>query len=229
MTEGATAVTVDLFEAALDLDPQVLALLEATLSPEERSRARARPDELERRRFIVDHGWRRRLLAQRLGYSPEEVVFELGEHGKPRPAGGGASFSASRAAGTALYAVADGTPVGVDVEAVDPARDLRSLARRTLSGAERARWEALPEGERPAAFYACWTRKEAHGKALGTGMVFPLSSIDAWRGDDGPLRVGEVVVRGLALAAEGLAGAIAAQVAPDREVRLPSVPQPLTL
>ena len=36
--------------------------------------------------------------------------------------------------------------------------------------------ESLPEKERRAGFYRCWTRKESFIKAKGHGLSFPLNS-----------------------------------------------------
>ncbi len=123
--------------------------------------------------------------------------------------------------------------VGVDVEAVpddvsDPVHE--RLARRLLSPAESAVYAAAPPAERPAALMACWTRKEAHGKARGTGLVFPLVEIEAWAGDERPVAVGDVRVHAVAVSeleralGARLAGAVAVAAEPGRQISVTAAP-----
>jgi len=51
--------------------------------------------------------------------------------------------------------------IGVDVERIRPASDLRKLANRYFSLRERNELGRLPGNKLPAAFFRCWTRKEA--------------------------------------------------------------------
>jgi 4'-phosphopantetheinyl transferase len=76
--------------------------------------------------------------------------------------------------------------VGVDVEAVRPERDLEQIATRFFSSLEVASLLAEPPEERPAAFYRCWTRKEAYMKAVGDGFAIPLDSFDVVFGLNAP-------------------------------------------
>ncbi len=75
-----------------------------------------------------------------------------------------------------LLAVAPGRAVGVDVEKIDHARSGEDVARRFFAPDEVARLDALPPAERVAAFFSCWTRKEAYIKARGDGLALPLAS-----------------------------------------------------
>jgi 4'-phosphopantetheinyl transferase len=203
--------TVGLFRAPLDVDEPLLVRLAATLSPEEGDRATAHRDDRARRRFIADHGWRRRLLGEWIGCTPGEVAYVEGEHGKPRPSGRRLHFSAARSEEFALYALCTEAEVGVDAERIDRDRALDSLAGRLLSPGERAAYEALDGACRPDGLYACWTRKEAYGKALATGLTFPLTALELWAGDAGPVRAGEIVVQGVELGSE-IAAAVAVRV-----------------
>ena len=80
--------------------------------------------------------------------------------------------------GVALVAVASDREIGVDVEAVRPERDPERIATRFFSVVEVAALLAEPPKERPAAFFRCWTRKEAYIKAVGDGLAIPLDSFD---------------------------------------------------
>ena len=91
---------------------------ERTLSEPEREYARSVIDPLTRWRWVADHGWRRRLLGCLLEIAPDQVAFTVDEHGRPDLDGTLLSFSASRSAAGAVYAVSPGATVGVDVEAL---------------------------------------------------------------------------------------------------------------
>jgi 4'-phosphopantetheinyl transferase len=231
---GSAAVVVELYWASLEVDDVVFRILSETLSAAERDRAAGLMDTPHRGWFTVDHGWRRVLLAAALGCAPAQVVYEEGPHGKPRLAGGTRPhFSASRSEAVGLYALSRSAEVGVDIEEVPAAGDLTALARRVFSPTERAAWESSPASGRAAAFSACWTRKEAHGKAHGTGLVFPLDEIEVWAGDDRPVRVGDAVVHAVDVAEMGgggaargvrLAAAVAILADPGRAVAVPGAP-----
>jgi len=75
----------------------------------------------------------------------------------------------------ALIAVGREQPLGVDIETIRRDVDTAALAERYFSTRERAALRALPHPLRLAAFYACWTRKEAFLKATGDGLSFPLA------------------------------------------------------
>ena len=212
-----------LWTARLDVDPGRLAELERSLSVDERARAQQLRTAELRDRYVADHGWRRRLLADRLGCAPAEVAYTVSAHGKDEPAGGRPRFSASRSGGAALYAVSDEADLGVDVEEIDDGADLAAVVRRLFSPAERAAWESTPPAARLAAGYACWTRKEAYVKAVGTGLVFPLTELEVWAGDDRPVRYGEIVVLTVD-AGPGFAAAVAVRAAVLESVSLPARP-----
>ncbi|HET9126172.1 MAG TPA: 4'-phosphopantetheinyl transferase superfamily protein [Solirubrobacteraceae bacterium] len=214
--------TVCLFRASLDLDAGLLTALSATLSPEELARARAMRTARLRARLIADLGWRRRLLAQRLGTSPEAVRFRRSERGKPHLVGGGPHFSASRSEDVAWYAVCEEAPVGVDVQRVDADRPLEALARRLLTARERAVYDALPAQRRARALTACWACKEAAGKALGAGLVFPATALEAWSREGAPLRTGGLEIHQLP-AGEGRSAAVAVRVTGEEVVQIEPV------
>jgi 4'-phosphopantetheinyl transferase len=217
---GAAAV-IEVWWAPLDVDPKALAAFEASLSRAEHARASALRGAQLRRRYVADHGWRRRLLGERLGCAPAEVAYTIGARGKPELPPGAPHFSASRSADIALYAVSESAEVGVDVEEVRDDVDLAAMARRFFSPAERAVLERIPARERAAAGFACWTRKEAYAKALGSGLVFPLDAIEVWMGDARPVRHGEVAVHRVDVG-PGIEAAVAVRAENATEVSIPN-------
>jgi 4'-phosphopantetheinyl transferase len=66
----------------------------------------------------------------------------------------------------------------VDVELVRPMADALALSERFFSAAERRALRAAQVAARDAAFFSCWTRKEAYIKAIGEGLSCPLDSFD---------------------------------------------------
>lgn len=167
---------IDVWCALLDLPGEELAPLETTLAAEERARAGRLLIERERNRFVAARGLLRRILAAYLGARPEVLRFRYSVKGKPaledRPAG--LEFNLAHSHGLALYAVAWGRPVGVDVERIREGIDIEGIAGRFFSGREAEALRALPAGERTEAFFRCWTRKEALLKAWGEGLPFGL-------------------------------------------------------
>lgn len=112
----------------------------------------------------------RRVLGHYLDAEPGEGDVAVGEHGKPRLRdGGGLEFNLSHSRNLALVAVA-ARPVGIDVEAIRPRRDLAALAERFLDAEAAAAVEEAAEAEREGVFYRAWTRHEARLKCLGTGF-----------------------------------------------------------
>ncbi|MFE4518254.1 4'-phosphopantetheinyl transferase family protein [Kitasatospora sp. NPDC056783] len=165
-----TAVDLWLIDTRQPAD--VTAELSHLLDPVERARV-AGAEQEPRERFTVVRGAVRRLVAERLGVRPAGLVWRYGRHGKPEPAGaGGLRVSWSASGGCAVLALAEGRPVGVDVEGLHDARTAERMAARWFP-AEEARFVAEPaeEAERASRFTALWCRREACVKAYGGRLV----------------------------------------------------------
>jgi 4'-phosphopantetheinyl transferase len=162
---------------------------EAALSQDERARGDRFRRSVHRRRFRASRIALRRLLSLYSGVAPGDLVFEYGPLGKPGLAGRPLQFNLAHTEDLALVAVTREGPVGVDVERIRPSPSLPRLVRRVLSPAERRRLEALPEAQRPGAFYLAWTRKEALIKARGDGVFTGLGRIEVTLTPGEPARV----------------------------------------
>jgi 4'-phosphopantetheinyl transferase len=90
----------------------------------------------------------------------------------------------SRSSGLALYALAVGREVGVDLERVTAADE--QVAEAMFAPGEVAALRGLPPSIRSDAFFACWTRKEAFIKARGEGLSFPLNGFEVSLAPDRP-------------------------------------------
>lgn len=76
----------------------------------------------------------------------------------------------------AVCAVAEGLRVGVDIERLDRAVRLTKTPPWLFSPGETALLDAADD--KRAAFLRIWTRKEAMGKALGTGLHHTATALD---------------------------------------------------
>ena len=147
-----------------------------TLSAAERERADGFRFERDRARFVAARGSLRAILGQYAGCAPGELAFCYGEYGKPMLASPWDEtelrFNVSHSAGIALIGVSLGRKIGVDVEHYGRAvRRMKRIAKRFFFSREYERLCALPQAEQQRAFFSLWTRKEAHLKAVGTGLA----------------------------------------------------------
>jgi 4'-phosphopantetheinyl transferase len=132
----------------------------------------------DRARFVLGRGMLRKCLGHYLERPPESVELGYTELGRPVfPADDKIQFSISHTQDLVALAVTDGAHIGIDLEAVQPQVDLFELAERVFSSEDLALFQAHPSGEKLAAFYRAWTRKEAYLKARGEGIAEGLQRI----------------------------------------------------
>lgn len=169
------------WSARLDPAPPAVAALEATLSAEERQRASRFAFPHLQRRYVVGRGLLRQWLAAYLHVAPSAVRFAYEAHGKPvfdASIDSPIRFNLSHSGDVAVFALTASHRIGVDVELVRPMADALALSERFFSAAERRALREAPAAARDAAFFSCWTRKEAYIKAIGEGLSCPLDSFD---------------------------------------------------
>jgi 4'-phosphopantetheinyl transferase len=174
-----TAGQVHVWRISLEQDDASLDRFRRTLAPEELDRAGRFRFERLQRHYVAGRGSLRDVLARYLSAKPEELRFSYNAYGKPALAGEESlQFNMSHSHEIALVAVTRDAAVGVDVEHVraDFARD--EIARRFFSRMEVATFNSLAKEEQVAAFFRCWTRKEAYIKAIGKGLSQPLDGFD---------------------------------------------------
>jgi 4'-phosphopantetheinyl transferase len=148
--------------------------LSATLTEDERRR------EVEPTRSAA-RGAVRLLLGRYLNRCPTDVPIEQrcrwcgGTHGELRVPG----LHVSVAHTTGLTAIAIGTSlVGVDTERRRPFPHWRHAARSVLPQHEVDALDAESPADPSLAFLDAWTRREALGKALGTGIAASPRTLD---------------------------------------------------
>ncbi len=170
---------VHVWRRSLAAEPSTVELAMSVLSQEERERALRYRVDHARHAFVLTRSALRLLLGAYLGKAPELIQFRLTEYGKPLLDEGFCfHFNVSHTDGLAVLAFARRRRVGVDVERIRPQPDALKLARRFFSEKEREELEGLSAEQLPAAFFRCWSRKEAYIKARGEGLSIPLDQFD---------------------------------------------------
>lgn len=149
------------------------------LSSAEQTRAGRFHFERHRRRYIISQGQLRIILGRYLGIPPGDVQFRQGPRGKPElaetPGAGPLRFNMSHSNELALFAVARGRSVGIDIESLRPMPDAERIVGRYFAEREIEDFQNLAPSERLEGFFNCWTRKEAYLKATGEGLYLPLA------------------------------------------------------
>jgi 4'-phosphopantetheinyl transferase len=167
------------WKRSLAVPATIVAAQHQLLSREERERASRYRVEPARNDYILTRGALRRLLADYLHKAPQDLTFKMADYGKPfLDWASDISFNVSHTDGLALLAFVREREVGVDVERIRPEPDAKKLAERFFSNREREALKSLDGVELYAAFFRCWTRKEAYIKARGEGLSLPLDGFD---------------------------------------------------
>jgi 4'-phosphopantetheinyl transferase len=179
-----TSGEIQIFCASLDLSPSRLECLAKTLSADERGRAARFYFARDGNRFLAGRGILREILAWLLGGRPDELIFSNGINGKPRLAALVATndlhFNLAHSDSLVIYAVSRAHEVGIDLERIRPIQDAEEIAAHFFHERERAQWHSLSSDQKTAAFFDCWTRKEALLKASGEGLGGPMEQIDTF-------------------------------------------------
>lgn len=141
--------------------------------------------------FTIARAALRMLLARYSGVDARKLEFYYGRRGKPSiahvcPA---LRFNMSHSRGFAIYAIASECELGIDLEEIRSMHDLEEIAARFFCPEEYADLLCLSPSARRAAFFRCWTRKEAFLKALGDGLSFGLNRFRVTIRPDEPARL----------------------------------------
>jgi len=179
--------------AYLDRPESEVRFFESLLAADETQRAKRFYFQKDRERFVVGRGLLRTILSSYLQLPPDEILFAYGAHGKPtvkQKAGqSGIEFNLAHSAGWGIYAITQDRPVGVDVEFIQRDFPGENVAEHFFSPRETASLRALPKDRQTAAFFSCWSRKEAFIKALGLGLSCPLGDFDVSLAPGEPARL----------------------------------------
>jgi len=148
------------------------------LAEDERDRAQKFVRQVDRDRFIISRGGLRQLLAQYLHCTPRDLSFAYGSYGKPTLMSPASElhFNLAHSGDWVIYGVSRCEWLGVDVEQISPRPYLEALIQRCLTPQEQGTLPTLTEA-RLQTFFQYWTVKEAHLKALGVGLSFPMTKV----------------------------------------------------
>jgi phosphopantetheinyl transferase len=163
-TPGATVVLFHVPPVVAPDDGRVL-------GDAERARAARFAFEKDRSAYVTTRAALRRVLASALQCAPADVQLVTPSNGRP---------ALDRAHASSLdFNVSHSGRVGVDIEMHDARRGLRELVPTVMGVRERQLLAQQPDDASfSAAFYDCWTRKEAIVKGIGTGISADLTAID---------------------------------------------------
>ena len=165
------------------------------LTPMEQARAIRFTRDEDRYRFQIARAATRCILARYSGLPPANVVIDLDRLGKPHlnasmvPIDRLVHFNVSHSGSWILAAFAHSFPVGIDVEPVRADGVTEDLIRYLMSDGERRTLHTLPKDKRIAAFFKCWTSKEALLKGLGVGLTVSLRAIEVSVDPDQPAQL----------------------------------------
>ena len=188
-----SASEIHLWRISLEQTSDRVHAFRALLPADERQRYEGLHFERDRAAFCICRGCLRTLLGRYEGLAPERVRLTRGRYGKPaldplaHPKD--IEFNVSHSGHWALIALARGRRVGVDIQRIDAALDNDLIVRRFFSTREYESILAFPEKSRTAAFYACWTRKEAAVKALGGSIARLANELIVSVTPRGPVRI----------------------------------------
>ena len=172
-----SARDVHVWSVDLNLDRDRIHEFSQFLTEQESQRAAKFINPTHGDRWIVARGYLRQILSQYLNLTPSQIVFTLGEQGKPAVEGHLIEFNLSHSRDRAVYGISAKFPIGIDIEYIHPL-PAAELVDRFFSPAEQAIFHSLSIDSQQAAFFHAWTQKEAYLKACGTGLSTPLAQIE---------------------------------------------------
>ena len=173
---------VHVWREFLDLTTLQSKQLRGILSDYELVRAGRLRFERDQKRFIAARGILRMILGRYLGENPQKIHFEYLPNGKPvlstKPGSDTLRFNLSHSGEMALYAVARGRNIGVDIERIRDDVAVEQIADKFFSHDEISSLGNSHKKKRNEVFFRYWTRKEAFLKATGEGISFPMEQFD---------------------------------------------------
>lgn len=115
------------------------------------------------------------LVEEKFGISPQALVLEKNENGKPTVQGHPAFYFNLSHAGDYVVLAHGDVPLGVDIEQIRT-QNLH-VAKRCYTEAEYA-YVAGDDSEENHRFFYLWTMKESYLKLTGDGISVPLNSFE---------------------------------------------------
>jgi len=156
-----------------------MAFFERSLSEPEAGRLNRYVFQRDRKRYAINRGVLRTLLAGYLSQDPASVIIESTPSGKPfvpKPFNQeDIQFNLAHSHGSCVIAICRSGQVGIDLEKTRPIGESLEIARRHFSPVEIKTLEACRGQTQRELFFRYWTCKEAYVKAHGQGLAMPMS------------------------------------------------------
>ncbi len=174
---GLNQSIIHIWHTSLEVHAKKYELFKNWLSPEEKIRAEklALPYQLG---FIISRAVLRDLLAYYSEQYPQKLQFRYTDSGKPLLINSKQliEFNLSHSKNILAYIFTINTPVGIDIEFINPRIHLDKIAYRFLPAYEYDRLQLLHGIKKLEAFFNAWARNEALIKAKGdTLQTHPYS------------------------------------------------------
>jgi 4'-phosphopantetheinyl transferase len=172
---------VHVWRFCLDMRPSQIVTLSQMLSSDELIKARRFYFQRDRDHFIAARGLLRTILGRYVGRDPNDLRFCYGPNGKPALTGETGEkfrFNISHSHDLCIFAVVLNRDIGVDLEYIRADPSAGDITEQFLSPSELRAFKALPDQDRPRAFFSWWTRKEAYLKAKGLGLAGDLKQFE---------------------------------------------------
>lgn len=153
---------------------EIIHMYNRVLSSEELDRASRYFHQKDKETFIVTRYFLRTILP---AFIPNLVTSKIQFHfsDNKKPAVDGIEFNVSHS-GDYVFTAISPSPIGVDIEAIDPQFDYPPLLNKHFSIEEQS---FITSGKnKQLNFYVLWTRKEAILKASGEGLIDQLNEVD---------------------------------------------------
>jgi 4'-phosphopantetheinyl transferase len=177
---------IHVWRLSLASKPSSLGIDRDWLSEDERRRAGLFRFQKDRESYGLCRGFLRLLLGRYLATDPRGLRFGKGEYGKPFLETREMEFSVSHSGEYGLFAFSLGRRVGVDIERIRSFDGMMDVSLRFFRPGEHESLCATPEERRAAAFFSCWTRKEAAVKALGGSIAILCEDVEVSVLPEGP-------------------------------------------
>lgn len=180
---ASAAVIAQIWSAATSDFIADLTVFDKLLSEDERVRARRFRLRRDADRYVVARGILRVMLDRYCMTDPAQIRFAYGPHGRPsmlaNPTSEHIYFSVSHSDDLVLYAFSRSCmQIGIDVERQYPLLDIEQIAARFFTAGECGELARVDASWKEAAFFQCWTHKEALAKATGEGLAFGIERLD---------------------------------------------------
>lgn len=151
----------------LNIDIPVSPEITKILHADELRRADRFIDSKVKNRFIICRFFLRKIISKYTNASPEDIIFEYGEHGKPYTKG--IFFNISHSGSLCVVAISSEV-IGVDLEDTDKKIEFLTLAKRYFSDKDFNYINNSSAELQKTLFYKLWCKREAYSKMLGISV-----------------------------------------------------------